>query len=86
MSEAMTDYSLDARRLLCPLPVIRVQARVAELKPGDTLSVCCTDPGALLDIPAWCRVNGHRLLESRQSANEYCLLIEVLHNTLPSAQ
>lgn len=86
MSEVMAEYSLDARRLLCPLPVIRVQARIAELKPGDTLSVYCTDPGALLDIPAWCRVNGHRFLESRQNANECHLLIEVLHNTSPSTR
>ncbi len=55
---------LDARNLLCPLPVIRTQDRVARLAPGDVLEVHATDPGALNDIPAWCRVSGHRVLEA----------------------
>lgn len=70
-------HQLDARRLLCPMPVIRVQNRVAELQPGETLEVVCTDPGVLNDIPAWCRINGHRVLESRQQEGEITLLIEV---------
>jgi tRNA 2-thiouridine synthesizing protein A len=70
-------YQLDARRILCPMPVIRTQNRVEELQPGDTLEVVCTDPGALNDIPAWCRINGHKLLESREEAGEIFILVEV---------
>ena len=57
----MAHHQLDARRLLCPLPVIRAQQRIETLVPGDTLDVICTDPGAKLDIPAWCRVHGHKV-------------------------
>jgi tRNA 2-thiouridine synthesizing protein A len=70
-------YQLDARRMLCPMPVIRTQNRVEELQPGDTLEVVCTDPGALNDVPAWCRINGHKLLETRQESGEVIILIEV---------
>ena len=70
-------HQLDARRLLCPMPVIRVQNKAAELRPGETIEVVCTDPGVLNDIPAWCRINGHKLLESHQDGNEITLLIEV---------
>ena len=70
-------YQLDARRLLCPMPVIRTQDRVAELEPGDTLEVICTDPGALNDIPAWCRINGHKVLETGERDDEVYVLIEV---------
>lgn len=73
----MAEHELDARRLLCPMPVIRVQERIASLQAGDTLRVHCTDPGALLDIPAWCRVHGHRVLESGEHAGEVTLLIAV---------
>ena len=52
---------VDARNLLCPLPVIRTQDAIAELQPGDLLQVLCTDPGAVHDIPAWCRVHGHEV-------------------------
>ena len=54
---------LDARQLLCPMPVIRTQERVGKLSPGDILEVTCTDPGSANDIPAWCRVNGHEVLD-----------------------
>ena len=45
---------LNARRLLCPLPVIRTQDKVKQLKAGDQLEVICTDPGVMQDIPTWC--------------------------------
>ena len=46
------------------MPVIRTQNRAAELKPGDILEVTATDPGALHDISAWCRVHGHDILRA----------------------
>jgi tRNA 2-thiouridine synthesizing protein A len=73
----MNRVVLDARRLLCPLPVIRVQDRVKELAPGTILEAVCTDPGALHDIPAWCRINGHRVLETRSVDDEHVVIIEV---------
>ena len=60
--------SLDARNLLCPMPVIRVQNAMESLAPGDVIEVICTDPGAMSDVPAWCRVNGHEVLEAVEDA------------------
>lgn len=73
----MTREVIDCRRLLCPLPVIRVQDRVAGLDTGDVLEAECTDPGALNDIPAWCRINGHKVLETRSDSGIYSVVIEV---------
>ena len=73
----MSHHTLDARRLLCPMPVIRTQNKVNELQAGDTLEVTCTDPGALNDIPAWCRINGHKILETRKQNNEVIVIVEV---------
>lgn len=73
----MTRHELDARRLLCPLPVIRVQEKVKTLERGDTLEVLCTDPGALNDIPAWCRINGHKLIDTRAEQHHIAITIEV---------
>jgi len=70
-------YELDARRMFCPMPVIRTQDKVAELQAGDTLEVVSTDPGALNDIPAWCRINGHKVLETREENGDIIILIEV---------
>jgi len=73
----VSHYELDVRRLLCPLPVIRSQDRVAQLQPGDTLAVRCTDPGAKHDIPAWCRVNGHEMLSIEEQQDEIIITIRV---------
>ena len=68
---------LNARRLLCPLPVIRTQDKVKTMQAGDILEVVCTDPGVLQDIPAWCRINGHSVLETRSEEMEYVIILEV---------
>lgn len=73
----MTRETLDVRGQLCPIPVIKTQNRVRSLVAGDILEVICTDPGALSDIPAWCRIHGHRLVESRQLGRELAIVIEV---------
>ena len=48
-----------------------------ELAVGDVLEVVCTDPGALNDVPAWCRINGHKVLETKTVDDEVIIIIEV---------
>ena len=73
----MSEHELDARNLLCPLPVIRTQDAIRQLRPGDRLRVHCTDPGALHDIPTWCRINGHRVCDIVQEGREINITVEV---------
>ena len=73
----MSHSELDARRLLCPMPVIKTQNHVAQLAEGDTVDVVCTDPGALNDIPAWARINGHTLLHTEQQDDEIIIRLQV---------
>ena len=73
----MAHYTLDTHRLMCPMPVIRTQDRVAELQPGDTLEVFCSDPGALNDIPAWCRINGHEVIDTKETKDEVIITVRV---------
>lgn len=68
---------VDCRRLLCPLPVIRVQDRVADLVLGIQVEAVCTDPGVLQDIPAWCRINGHAVLRTYSRDGEYFVVMRV---------
>ena len=62
---ASTGYSsllsevIDARGLQCPLPVLKMEKRLAALPPGATLTVLATDPMAKIDIPLHCLQNGH---------------------------
>lgn len=73
----MSHHQVNARRLFCPMPVIRAQDKIAELQPGDTVEVLATDPGAINDIGAWCRINGHSVLEEENVDGEIRMLLEV---------
>lgn len=73
----MSNHTLDAKRMLCPMPVIRTQDKIKTLSVGDVLEVVCTDPGALQDVPAWCRINGHKVLETKETEDEVFIIIEV---------
>lgn len=59
------------------MPVIKTQNRIAELHDGDVLEVTCTDPGALSDIPAWCRINGHTVISTSENDDEVIIVIQV---------
>lgn len=70
-------HVLNARRLLCPMPVIRTQNAVKKLQTGEILEVIGTDSGILQDIPAWCRINGHAVLETFTDDFEYHIVLQV---------
>ena len=73
----MSHHKLDARRMLCPMPVIKTQNMVKNLAVGDILDVVCTDPGALSDIPAWARINGHEIVSSHENDDEITITVRV---------
>ena len=73
----MSRETIDCQRLLCPMPVIRVQDKVLQMRPGDELEAICTDPGALNDIPAWSRINGHEVLETRAEDDLYIIVVRI---------
>ncbi len=60
----MTRAQLDARGLICPLPVLRARKALKALAPGDELEVLATDPAAASDFPAFCAATGDRLVEA----------------------
>ncbi len=53
------DQMLDATGLSCPLPVIRMEAMLRRLAPGDRLLVIADDPVAAVDIPHFAAEGGH---------------------------
>lgn len=75
--DIMNRVEIDCRRMLCPMPVIKVQDLAAKMAPGEVLEAICTDPGVLNDIPSWSRINGHEVLETRTEGDEYIVVIRV---------
>jgi tRNA 2-thiouridine synthesizing protein A len=44
--------------------VLKARKRLQSMRSGERLTVETTDPLAALDIPAFCREDGHRLVTS----------------------
>jgi len=63
------DAELDARGLLCPLPVLKARKRLAGLAPGQVLRMLATDPAAVIDVPHFCAESGHVLLGAEPVAD-----------------
>ena len=57
---------LDARGLRCPLPVLKMEKRLAQMPAGAALTVLATDPMAKIDIPLYCTQNGHGCATSNE--------------------
>lgn len=54
----------DAGDMACGELVLALRVRLAALPPGAEFRLRATDPAAPEDIPAWCRLTGHRLLSA----------------------
>ena len=60
---------LDARGLLCPLPVLKARKRLQALGSGEVLRVLADDPAAVIDVPHFCAEAGHALLGTKRLEN-----------------
>lgn len=58
------DLTLDARGLLCPLPVVKATKAYLGMAAGQVLEILATDKGARVDIPAWAKARSAELLFS----------------------
>ena len=56
------DREVDARGLICPLPVLRARKRLSEMPPGAVLRLLADDPVAVVDVPHFCAEAGHEFL------------------------
>ena len=63
----MSETTLDLKGLKCPLPALKTRKAMTRLAVGDQLIVLTTDPMADIDIPHFCRENGHTLLSRERT-------------------
>ena len=65
---------LDARGLLCPLPVLKLRKLIKSIEHKDKIKLITDDPAAIVDVPHFCNEQGHKILESSKE-NDYDLFI-----------
>ena len=74
------DLEVDARGLLCPLPILRL-ARAFRRAPGGTVArLLATDPAAVEDVETFCREGGHELLSTERDGKLLRFLVRKAGN------
>ncbi len=66
------EETLDARGLVCPLPVLKARKRLQSLASGSILRVLSDDANSLTDFRHFCTEQQHELLE--QSKGDSCTM------------
>lgn len=57
---------LDARGLLCPLPVLRLRKALQDMPRDGVLCLIATDRMAMVDVPHFCLTAGHAMVQQRE--------------------
>ena len=74
----MISQSIDARDLICPIPVMKAKNGIKALIAGQMLEVFSSDPASLRDMDALCRSTGNTLLSFEdQTDGSFRFLIEI---------
>lgn len=76
MIEPIKPIEVDARGLLCPLPVLRLRQALRQAETGQTIRLLATDRMAKVDVPHFCAQGGHDLISAEDlpdGATLYCV-------------
>lgn len=72
----MATDQLDAKGLICPLPVLKARRAMKALAVGDILEIEATDPGSVKDFDHFCETTGYRLVSASAADDVYRFAIE----------
>ncbi len=67
MTETLAaNRTLDAKGLLCPMPIVKLSKLVKEMSSGEVVLLEATDPGSVPDVTAWAKQTGNPLVAHDQ--------------------
>ncbi len=69
------DLELDARGLVCPLPILRTKQSLAGMTQGQVLKIVATDPGAVIDFQVFAEQTGNTLLLMSETDQEFVFFL-----------
>jgi len=75
----MTDdvpLELDARGLVCPMPLLKAKRAINAMTAGQQLQVLSTDQGSVRDFKVFAEQSGHILLASDETDGVYRHLLQ----------
>jgi tRNA 2-thiouridine synthesizing protein A len=76
MTYMQKDETLDAKGLMCPMPIVKLAKKMKELPVGKVLELISDDIGSKEDVPAWCKRTGNELVEKKEEGGAYYYYIK----------
>jgi len=76
VSKVNFDKVLDARGLMCPLPIIKTKKALDDLVSGQVLKVVSTDVGSIKDMQAFARQTGNPLLSFTEENKTFVFFLQ----------
>jgi len=70
------DTEIDTSGLNCPLPLLKAKKALSTMQAGERLRLIATDPGAFIDIPVYCEISVHQLIDSSEIEDKLIFIIE----------
>ena len=70
------DKEVDARGLVCPLPILRTKKALSEMTSGEVLKIVATDPGATIDFQVFAEQTGNDLIEMSEADEEFIFYLK----------
>ncbi len=58
---------VDSLGKACPIPVIDLARAITDVDAGGEVVLLADDPGAKVDIPVWCRMKRHELVDVHEA-------------------
>jgi TusA-related sulfurtransferase len=62
----MKTNNLNAIGMMCIDLTPNIKKALSGMQSQEVLEVLCDDPGAIVGIPAWCRLTGNLLLDTKK--------------------
>lgn len=62
----MAEYTINARGMQCPGPIVKLFNQSKEAKAGDIIRIEVTDQGFKKDVQAWAKKTGNDIVEVRE--------------------
>jgi tRNA 2-thiouridine synthesizing protein A len=69
---------LDAKGLMCPMPIVQLAKKMKVMKVGDELDLISDDVGSKADVPAWCERTGNQLVDTKEANGVFTYRIKKL--------
>lgn len=70
------DKEVDARGLVCPLPILRTKKALSEMTSGEVLKIVATDLGSVIDFQVFAEQTGNDLLEMSEADEEFIFYLK----------